>query len=259
MEEYKQKETEHYDRLAKEWKEKHAVEDSLKEDIEEIDIHSFGSYRFLYSILKKYVSGKRVLDYGCGHGIHAIPIAEMGASEVVGIDLSEESLEIARDLAKKKNLSQKTNFIKMDAENLEFKDETFDIVFDGGAFSSLDVKNVFPELKRVLKTDGYVIGIETLGHHPIANLKRALNKKYGVRTDWATSHIMKMDDFKLAKTYFSDVKVYYFNFISFLALPFRHFPGGKIFVGVFDFIDKILFLVPYFRHFAFKTVFVLKK
>lgn len=45
-------------------------------------------------------AGKRVLDLGCGYGWHCMYAAEQGASSVVGIDLSERMLSVAREKSK---------------------------------------------------------------------------------------------------------------------------------------------------------------
>ena len=44
--------------------------------------------------------GKRVLDLGCGYGWHCIYAAQQGALRVVGVDISEKMLEIAREKTK---------------------------------------------------------------------------------------------------------------------------------------------------------------
>jgi len=77
--------------------------------------------------------GSRVLDVGCGPGRHAIALAELGA-EVVGVDLSEDFLQVARMAASTKSLS--ASFFEMDARDLPFEDE-FDAVISicEGAFS----------------------------------------------------------------------------------------------------------------------------
>lgn len=260
MNNYKKEEIEHYDKLAAEWQEKATNKETARIDIEKIDVMKMASYQFLYELLKKYAPGKKVLDYGCGHGMHATEIAKIGATEVIGVDLSEKSLNIAEERAKKEGLSEKIKFIKMDAEKLEFPENSFDIVFDGGTFSSIDISKGLPEIARVLKTGGYLIGIETLGHHPLANLKRRLNKKRGIRTDWAASHIMKMKDFKLARQYFDVIEIRFFHFVSLTAIPFQNFPGGSILIKFTETIDKIIFaLLPFLKRYGFKTVFVLQK
>lgn len=260
MNNYKKEEIGHYDKLAREWREKSTNKETARTDIEKIDVMKMTSYQFVYELLKKYAPNKKVLDYGCGHGMHATEIAKMGANEIIGIDLSEESLKIAKNRAGREGIAQKIKFIKMDAEKLEFPNNSFDIVFDGGTFSSIDISKGLPEIARVLKPNGYLIGIETLGHHPLANLKRRLNRKHGVRTNWATAHIMKMKDFKLAKQYFDIKERYFFHFLSLMALPFKNLPGGSILVKITETIDKIVFLLfPFLKRYGFKTVFVLQK
>ena len=47
------------------------------------------------------VTGMRVLDLGCGHGALSVSFAELGAAEVVGIDLDDDRIDFAnRNLTK---------------------------------------------------------------------------------------------------------------------------------------------------------------
>lgn len=258
IEDRKKIEIEHYDKMAREWREKiaNSKEQIAKYDIELINVMKMSSYQFVYELLEKYVPGKKVLDYGCGHGMHAISIAKMAAKEVIGIDLSEESLKIAEQRANRELLNDRVKFIKMDAEKLELPDNFFDIVFDGGAFSSIDINKAFSETKRVLKPGGCLIGIETLGHNPLTNFKRWLNKKGGRRTEWAASHIMKIKDFKLARQYFKTIDVHFFHLTSIIAMPFQNMPAGATLVKIFEGIDKLLLKLPFIKRFAFKAVFI---
>lgn len=259
MEERIEKEVAHYDRLAREWQERTKRGDA-KGDVEMIDVMRMRSYRELYSILARFVPGKRVLDYGCGHGMHAEAIARMDAREVIGIDLSEESLAIARERIRRAGLESRVSFRAMDAERLELPAESFDVVFDGGVFSSIDVAQAYKQIARVLKPGGYLVGIETLGHHPLANLKRWLNTKRGTRTAWAATHIMKMQDIKAARRYFKPEEVRFFHFLGLLALPFSRLPGGALLAALADALDRVLFaVIPPLKRYGFKVVFVFKK
>ena len=144
----------------------------------------------------------------------------------------------------------------MDCENLEFEDNSFDIVLDGGAFSSLDLDKVFPEITRVLKPDGLLIGIETFGHNPFINFKRKINRMKGKRTEWAEGHIFREESIKLAKEYFDKVEVRYFHVVSWIILPFLGLPGGKIILKLFEGLDDIFVKLPFFKKLAFKVVFI---
>jgi len=261
MEERKAKEIEHYDEVARVWQDRLARGESNinDRDVAGVEVMLMASYRHIYSLLPRYVTGKDVLDYGCGHGMHAVPMALLGA-RVTGIDLSEESLKLARGRAEREGVADKINFLQMDCEAPTLKNGSFDVVFDGGTFSSLDTSRAFPEIARVLRPGGFLIGIETLGHNPLANFKRWLNKKRGIRTGWAAEHILKMSDFETLKQYFDVTEARFFHFLSMFAFPFRNLPGGKIAFQILDRVDNALFTaLPPLRKYAFKTVFVLKK
>ena len=140
---------------------------------------------------------------------------------------------------------------------MDFPDNSFDIIFDGGTFSSLDLSKAFPELSRVLKPNGFLIGIETLGHNPFTNFKRLLNKITGRRTVWAAEHIFKMEDLKKVKGYFNEIETHYFHLISWAFFPCLRLPGGRFILKLLEKIDKfLLFIFPFFKKYCFKIVFV---
>ena len=71
---------------------------------------------FLEEIFSKFSSGvKSVLDLGCGTGGHAAILAKRGY-QVVGVDRSEEMIEIAKK--KTKDIGFSTKFIKSEILNL---------------------------------------------------------------------------------------------------------------------------------------------
>lgn len=253
MDKRKKKEIEYYDKEAKERTEGEFKESGSRGGFNPFDL---GSYIFLRNISKEKIKGKKVLDYGCGAGIHLEWLA-LSVGEVKGIDLSEKSLEIAKKMVQKKKLESKVKLLLMDCEKMEFPDNSFDVIFDGGSFSSLDLKNVLPELKRVLKPNGFVIGIETLGHNPFTNFKRLINKITGKRTAWAAEHIFKIEDLKRVKEYFNKIETYYFHLISWALFPCLGLPGGRFLLKFFEKIDKfLLFIFPFFKRYCFKIVFV---
>jgi 2-polyprenyl-3-methyl-5-hydroxy-6-metoxy-1,4-benzoquinol methylase len=59
------------------------------------------------------LTGRTVLDVGCGSGRGSIALAEQGAT-VVGIDVSGRMLEMARELAQEKHLSDRCTFERLD-------------------------------------------------------------------------------------------------------------------------------------------------
>jgi len=191
MEKRKQKEIEYYDKEAEQ------SSDEAKESGSRGGFNPFSlsSYNFLKEFLKNKCQGKQILDYGCGTGVHSVWLAEYGV-KVTGIDLSTKSLVAAKERIKKTRRDDNIEFLIMDCEKMDFADNSFDIIFDGGTFSSIDLNKAYPELSRVLKPEGFLIGIETFGHNPFTNFKRRINKLMGKRTGWAAEHIFKTNDLK---------------------------------------------------------------
>lgn len=95
---------------------------------------------------------KHVLDYACGSGLWAVYYALTGAKKVSGFDLSEASIEAAVQRMKRQNLDSVSDLRPMDAANLQYPDNTFDIVIGHGALHHvIKYPNIFPELYRVMK------------------------------------------------------------------------------------------------------------
>lgn len=100
--------------------------------------------------------GERVLDVCCGSGASAIPAAEIvgRTGSVVGVDLSENLLELARSKAKQQGL-ENIEFRSGDMTQLPFEEASFDVVVCVfGIFFVPDMDAALRALKRVLRTGG---------------------------------------------------------------------------------------------------------
>jgi ubiquinone/menaquinone biosynthesis C-methylase UbiE len=258
IEDHKRIEVAHYEAQARRWLAARG-EDKWEADAHRFRHNALSSYDRFEELIRLHCAGRRVLDFGCGNGIHSLSPIRAGAREVVGIDLSEESIGIARRRAELAGLADRVTFRTMDCERLDFPDGRFDVAIDGGTFSSLDLGRALAELSRVLSPEGRVIGIETLGHNPLFNLKRRINVLRGTRTRWAADHIFKMDDFRLARAHFRDVAARFFHLSSLLVLPFHAVPGATAISRALDRLDGRLLAIPGLRRHAFKTVFVLSR
>ena len=252
--ETKLKEIAYYDHCAREQLAKHShVQAGV--DFEGFNPLVLKSFRFCYELVERYSRNKRILDYGCGNGIHAVFLAKIGR-EVVGVDLSKPSLELAHQRMKGTGLQKKTSFLVMDCEHMDFPKNSFDVAFDGGTMYALNLEKAFPEVARVLKPEGIFIGIETLGHNPFTNIKRKINYMRGKRTAWALEHIFQMRDIEKAQQYFERVEPYFFHLLSWVAFPFLFLPGGKILLWLFELIEQPLLRMPWLKKYAFKVVLV---
>lgn len=98
----------------------------------------------------------RVLEVGVGTGL-SLP-AYKRALEIVGIDLSPEMLEKARDRVSELRLTNVTGLHEMDAGQLTFPDNGFDTVVAMYVMTVVpEPEKVMKELARVCKPGGQVL------------------------------------------------------------------------------------------------------
>lgn len=88
----------------------------------------------------------RVLDLGCGVGRHCHYLAKRGFN-VVGCDISGNTLEIAERLAKKRNL--RIDFIQGDYLDLPFHNEVFEAVISIDTLHHDFFENIYKALREI--------------------------------------------------------------------------------------------------------------
>jgi 23S rRNA (cytosine1962-C5)-methyltransferase len=110
--------------------------------------------------LSERVEGKRVLDLCCNTGGFGVYAAVRGASEVVGIDIDEDVLEIARGNAKLNNARVK--FIQADVfpwmRDAGIRGDLFDVVILDPAKMTRDREQIIPALKKYLDMNKLALG-----------------------------------------------------------------------------------------------------
>lgn len=99
--------------------------------------------------------GERVLEVGVGTGIN-LPLYPREAT-ITGIDFTASMLEKARERAARKNAAP-VRLLQMDAADLKFADDSFDIVYAPYLISVVpDPVKVAREMRRVCRPGGRII------------------------------------------------------------------------------------------------------
>ena len=107
------------------------------------------------------LSGKSVLDLGCGYGHNCIDFVRSGAEKVVGIDISEKMLEIARN----ESAHEKIRYINMSMTDIGNLSEHFDFIYSSLAFHYVRDFDAFAKaMHSVLNTNGQLLFSQ---EHPI--------------------------------------------------------------------------------------------
>src|SRR5229473_7981206 len=99
--------------------------------------------------------GDRVLEVGVGTGIN--PALYPTDCSVTGIDLSSSMLEKARERVARKGV-RNVRLLQMDAANMKFADDSFDIVYAPYVISVVpDPVAVTREMRRVCRPGGRIV------------------------------------------------------------------------------------------------------
>jgi SAM-dependent methyltransferase len=117
------------------------------------------------------MSGKKVLEMGCGNGWICLRLAKSGA-RVWGCDISPKTIELAQRYAQAAGLD--IQFDVMACEEMSYEDNFFDCVFMHMALHHCDIPAVSDQILRVLKPGGKAVLVEDYAYHPLLRLYRFL-------------------------------------------------------------------------------------
>jgi ubiquinone/menaquinone biosynthesis C-methylase UbiE len=164
----------------------------------------------------------RVLDMGCGIGGSAIYLAKQIGASVVGINIHNKHIEMAKNLAEEKNLTHLVSFFERDFTKTEFPDKSFDVVWClESTPHATDKLAVLSEAWRVLKDQGrLVVASYFRRERDLTKHQQILLRNW---TDgWAMPDLVKASIFKqnLEKAKFNEIT--YRNITSFIRPSSRY-------------------------------------
>ncbi len=121
---------------------------------------SLGVDKFWRKVMLKRATRQQpkcVLDVATGTGDSAIALKKSGAKRIVGVDISEQMLDVAR----RKTAASGIEFIRADGELLPFESDVFDAVTIAfGIRNFEDIGKGLCEMRRVLRSGGTLLVLE---------------------------------------------------------------------------------------------------
>ena len=186
-------------------------------------------YTDFFDILLKLAPKKEVLDFGCGTGSYVKKVASFKPKKIIGIDISENSIEKA-----KKNNSENiniTDFKVGNCEDTKLGSEQFDLVYGSAILHHLEFNKSLDEIHRLLKINGSLVFIEPMATNPFINFYRFLTPKSRSKDE----HPLRDKDLEYIKSKFGNFKIRYYGFFTLVFILFYRSPDSKI----FKFLKKI--------------------
>lgn len=128
-----------------------------RESFAKVEEHRYAEQPWMHETFRfERFAGQRVLEIGVGLGTDHLQFARVGA-QMTGIDLTPRCIELTRQRFEHEGLT--SDLSVMDAEKLNFEDDSFDVVYSFGVLHHIpSTENAFLEVRRVLRPGGVFIG-----------------------------------------------------------------------------------------------------
>lgn len=116
------------------------------------------------------LKNKRLLDLGCGYGWHCKYAINLGAKDVLGIDISQKMIDRAMQLNKHDNIE----YLVSNLDEYAYPSDSWDVVISNLVLHYVeDIESIFNKIFNTLKAGGtFLLNIE----HPIFTS--------GINQDW---------------------------------------------------------------------------
>ncbi len=99
----------------------------------------------------------RILDIGCGSGVSTLELARLSHGEVIGIDIDQTALDkFARNI-EEAGLTARVQAINCSMFDMDFADESFDIILSEGSIYATGFEKGLREWRRLLKPGGFIV------------------------------------------------------------------------------------------------------
>ncbi len=99
----------------------------------------------------------RILDVGCGSGVPAMELARLSNGEIVALDIDQDLLNILAAKIERAELSDRVKTVKCSIFDMNFPEESFDIIWSEGSIFIIGFERGLKEWRRLLKPNGFIV------------------------------------------------------------------------------------------------------
>jgi ubiquinone/menaquinone biosynthesis C-methylase UbiE len=116
----------------------------------------FASTRRAFSLLKDLPPLPHILDAGCGPGRQTFDLCRLTKGKIIAVDFHKPYVDALQRKSKTLELNRQITALLGNMANLQFKPQTFDVIWSEGAIYNIGFKAGLKLWKPLLKRAGYV-------------------------------------------------------------------------------------------------------
>jgi 2-polyprenyl-3-methyl-5-hydroxy-6-metoxy-1,4-benzoquinol methylase len=156
------------------------------------------------------LTGKRVLEVGCGSGNLVTYLALQGATSV-GVDVSDGMLALARKRAEVNQVSARVELVGQAIEELDHPSGSYDAVVANQVLHHLDLPRAMPNIARLIGDRGTAMFVEPVLLLPewvrTVRYSKPVLRVFPARTDTPDERSIDMRDLALIRSAFQSVEM----------------------------------------------------
>jgi ubiquinone/menaquinone biosynthesis C-methylase UbiE len=99
----------------------------------------------------------RILDIGCGSGVPTLELARLSDGEIVALDIDQRLLDVLRGNVEKAGLSDRVKIVNCSLFDMEFPDESFDVIWAEGSINVIGFRKGLWQWKHLIKPAGFMV------------------------------------------------------------------------------------------------------
>jgi len=113
-----------------------------------------------------HVDNPRILDIGCGSGFPTLELVKLSRGDVTGIDIDRPALDTFTKAIRAEGLTGRVRAIHCSMFDMDFAEESFDIIWSEGSIYVTGFEKGLQEWKRLLKPGGFMVVHDEQGDVP---------------------------------------------------------------------------------------------
>ena len=99
----------------------------------------------------------RILDVGCGQGGPTLELTRLSGGQVTGLDIDQSALDELTRRADEEGLSDRVQVVHGSMFDMDFADESFDVIWSEGSMHILGFERALGEWRRFIRPSGFLV------------------------------------------------------------------------------------------------------
>lgn len=207
-----------------------------------------------------------ILDIGCGQGMQTVELAKISNGKIIALDNHQGFLDLLMACARKEGLEKNIIPQNMSMFDMNFEEESFDIIWSEGALYFMGFQNGLKRCHQLLKDKSYLAVTELVytAPNPPAEVVEYFEDEYpDIKNIEEKIEIIKKEGFNLISNFTLPESAwlnnYYFPMEKELPRLNKKYEGNEVALAVFEgFRNEANFYRKYSKFYGYEF-FVMQK